>query len=180
MGCDDSLGGLGAYLGGLGAYWCCSLAQGADHHVFVEACTRGRSILHRTPHIGPTTHLAIAGVGGCRARSRNPGSGSRPQAHMAAPWAAWARGVGRTAHVASPRSSEQVLGLCEYERPQQTRKQKSKSGGACNGSADARWGLWAHDGQDIACVANKGKQRAGTVGENIASDACKNCWLCFI
>ena len=44
--------------------------------------TRGRSILHRTSHIGSTTHLA--GVGRCRARSRNAGSGSRPQVHMAA------------------------------------------------------------------------------------------------
>ena len=60
-------------------------------------CTRGRSILHRTSHIGSTTDLF--GVARCRARSRNAGSGSHPQVHMAAR----PRGVARTSHVASPK-----------------------------------------------------------------------------
>ena len=62
---------------------------------------------------------------------------------------------------------EQVPLLPECERPHQTRKQKSKSAGA-------RWDLWAHNGQGIACAASSGKQRqaerAGTV-EKIASGA---------
>ena len=36
LGCDDSLGGLGAYSICLGAYWCCSLGLRADLHVIVE------------------------------------------------------------------------------------------------------------------------------------------------
>ena len=38
LGCDDSLGGLGAYWGGLAAYWCCCCwaPWAEDLHVLVE------------------------------------------------------------------------------------------------------------------------------------------------